>query len=169
MPNSALLYNIFQNAGRSFNTGLELVFQQNLSKMVSFTASGNIYKNKIEAFSVTNKYPVPTVYTSAKQERTSGNVKFNTLLHLPKGYETQISAVYLAPDIIPQGQIGRRYSVDFGVKKAIQKGKGELFLNATDIFNTMQIKKEITGTTFTLMSTDYYETQVVRLGYTYKF
>ena len=79
------------------------------------------------------------------------------------------SAVYLAPDIIPQGQIDSRYSVDLGVKKSIQHGKGELFLNATDIFNTMQIKKEITGTTFKLMSTDYYETQVVRVGYTLKF
>ena len=169
VPNSVLLYNIFQNAGRSFNTGLEVIFQQNLSKLMGFTASANIYQNTINPFSVTNKYPVPTIYASKKQQRTSGNVKLSTLLHLPKGFETQISAVYLAPDIIPQGQIDSRFAIDLGFKKAIQKGKGELFLNATDIFNTMQIKKEITGTTFTLLSTDYYETQVVRLGYSYKF
>ena len=169
VPNSVLLYNIFQNAGRSFNTGLEVIFQQNPSKMVSYTLSANIYQNTINAFSVTNKYPSPTLYSGDKQERTSGNVKANTLLHLPKGYEAQISAIYLAPDIIPQGQIDSRYSVDFGLKKSIQKGKGELILNATDIFNTMQIKKEIAGTTFKLLSMDYYETQVVRLGYTLKF
>jgi hypothetical protein len=33
----------------------------------------------------------------------------------------------------------------------------------------MVIKKEINGTTFTSQSTDYYETQVVRVGYVYKF
>ena len=168
VPNSVLLYNIFQNAGRSFNTGLEVIFQQNPSKSISYTLSANIYQNKINAFSVINKYPVPTVYTAEKQERISGNAKLNTLLHLAKGYDVQISAVYLAPDVIPQGQIDSRYSVDMGIKKNIQKGRGELFLNATDIFNTMQLKKEIKGTTFTLQSTDYYETQVIRLGYMYK-
>ncbi len=169
IPNSVLLYNIFQNAGRSYNTGLEVIFQQNPNKIVSYTASANVYKNTINAFSVTNKYPTPTIYSAAKQALTSGNIKLNTLLHLAKGYETQISAVYLAPDIIPQGTIGSRYSVDAGLKKSIQNGKGELVINATDIFNTMQLKKTITGTNFTLNSTDYYETQVVRVGYNYKF
>jgi outer membrane receptor protein involved in Fe transport len=169
VPNSVLLYNIFQNAGRSNNTGLEVIWQHNPSKLMSYTVSANIYQNTIEAFSVTNKYPALITYTSAQQQRTSGNAKFNTLLHLKNGFETQISAVYLAPDIIPQGTIDSRFSLDFGVKKAIQKGKGELFLNATDVLNTMQISKEIMGSTFTLKSTDYFETQVVRVGYNLKF
>ena len=167
VPNSVILYNIFQNAGRSYNTGAEVVFQQNAAKWVSFTASANVYQNTIEAFSVANKYPVLTVYTAEQQRFISGNFKFNTLLHLPKGYEAQISAVYLAPDIIPQGKIYSRFSVDLGVKKPIKKG--EIFLNATDILNTMQIKREMKGSTFLLQSTDYYETQVLRVGYNYKF
>ena len=73
------------------------------------------------------------------------------------------------PDIIPQGKIAARYSLDFGIKKAVQKGKGELFLNATDVLNTLVIKKEIQGDGFSYTSDDYYETQVVRLGYSYKF
>jgi hypothetical protein len=56
-----------------------------------------------------------------------------------------------------------------GVKKQIQKGKGELFLNASDILNTLNTKREIIGNGFTLNSTDYNETQVFRLGYSYKF
>jgi hypothetical protein len=55
------------------------------------------------------------------------------------------------------------------MKKTIQKGKGELFLNATDILNTMQIKKNIQGDGFKYASTDYYETQVIRVGYNHKF
>ena len=56
---------------------------------------------------------------------------------MPKSFEAQITAIYLAPDIIPQGKIAARYSLDFGIKKAVQKGKGELFLNVTDILNTL--------------------------------
>jgi hypothetical protein len=59
--------------------------------------------------------------------------------------------------------------MDLGVKKSVQNGKGEIFLNATDLLNTMVIKKKIQGNGFAYTSDDYYETQVVRLGYSYKF
>ena len=88
---------------------------------------------------------------------------------MPKGIDVQITGIYLAPDIIPQGKIGARASVDAGIKKSVQKGKGELFLNGTDIFNTLNIKKEIKGNGFRYDTVDYYETQVFRLGYTFKF
>jgi hypothetical protein len=48
------------------------------------------------------------------------------------------------------------------------KGKGEVFLNATDLLNTMVITKNIDGNGFSYVSSDYYETQVIRLGYSYK-
>ncbi|HMP92689.1 MAG TPA: outer membrane beta-barrel protein, partial [Phnomibacter sp.] len=60
-------------------------------------------------------------------------------------------------------------SLDMGAKKSIQHGKGELFANASDILNTMRIKKVITSNGFTLKSRDLYETQIIRLGYAYKF
>jgi hypothetical protein len=79
----------------------------------------------------------------------------------------QLSAVYLAPDLIPQGKIGARFSLDAGLKKTL--AKGEIFLNATDLLNTMVIKREIQGLGFNYISQDYYETQVVRVGYSRKF
>ena len=168
-PNSNLIYAIFQNAGRSYNTGLEIVLTQEVAKWYSFNLNLNGYHNQINAFSVENKYPVPNTFSSDKQEIISGNIKLNNTFHLPKNFDAQLTAIYLAPDIIPQGKIAQRFSLDFGIKKSLQKGKGELFLNATDILNTMIIKKEIQGQGFKYISTDYYETQVIRLGYNYKF
>lgn len=166
---SNLIYAIFQNADKSYNTGLEGVLNQEVVVWYSFNLNINAYHNRIDAFTVENKYPVPNTFTAAKQEVISGNIKWNSLFHLPKSFEAQITAIYLAPDIIPQGKIAARYSLDFGIKKAVQKGKGELFLNATDVLNTLVIKKEIQGDGFSYTSDDYYETQVVRLGYSYKF
>lgn len=166
---SNLIYAIFQNADKSYNTGLEGVLNHEVVVWYSFNLNINAYHNRIDAFTVENKYPVPNTFTAAKQEVISGNVKWNSLFHLPKSFEAQITAIYLAPDIIPQGKIAARYSLDFGIKKAVQKGKGELFLNATDGLNTLVIKKEIQGDGFSYTSDDYYETQVVRLGYSYKF
>ena len=169
VPNSTLIYAIFQNAGRSYNTGLEIVLSQEIIKWYSFNLNINAYHNQIDAFAVENKYPVPNTFTADKQEIISGNLKLNNTFHLPKNFDAQLTAIYLAPDIIPQGKIAQRFSLDFGVKKIIQKGNGELFLNATDLLNTMIIKKEIQGQGFKYISTDYYETQVIRLGYSYKF
>jgi len=169
VPNSNLIYAIFQNAGRSYNTGLEIVFTQKVSNWYSFNLNLNGYHNQINAFSVINKYPVTNAFTAAKQEIISGNIKLNNSFHLAQNFDAQITAIYLAPDIIPQGKIAQRFTLDLGIKKSIQKGKGELFLNATDILNTMIIKKEIQGQGFKYISSDYYETQVIRLGYNYKF
>ena len=169
VPPSTLIYTVFQNAGHSSNTGIEMVFQHDFSKVVSFNTNINVYRNIIDAFTVENKYPVPSIYTATKEQFTSGNIKLNGIFHLPKQTDIQITSIYLAPDIIPQGKIGTRFSVDMGIKKQIQKSKGELFFNASDIFNTLKIKKELNGNGFKLTSTDYYETQVFRLGYSYKF
>ncbi|MGB2702588.1 MAG: TonB-dependent receptor, partial [Chitinophagaceae bacterium] len=169
VPPSTLIYTVFQNAGHSSNTGVEMVLQHDFSKAVSINTNVNVYRNIIDAFTVENKYPVPSMYTATKEHFTSGNIKLNGIFHLPKQTDIQITSIYLAPDIIPQGKIGTRFSVDMGIKKQIQKSKGELFFNASDIFNTLNIKKELNGNGFKLASTDYYETQVFRLGYSYKF
>ncbi len=168
VPGSTLIYNIFQNAGRSYNTGLEMMLSYNAGKRAVLSLNATGYRNEIEAFTVLNKYPVVNTFTAAKQEMFSGNVKLNGLFHLPYKTDAQLTAIFLAPDIIPQGRIDARFSVDLGLKKTIQKGRGEIFLNATDIANTLRIKKEVQGDGFRYVSTDYCETQVFRLGYNYK-
>ncbi|MEJ7780690.1 MAG: TonB-dependent receptor [Daejeonella sp.] len=168
VPGNTIIYNIFQNAGKSSSSGAEITLQQEINSWLSFNTSAALYKSTINAFSVENRYPVPTIYSMNEQQITSGNLKLNGMFKLPKQTDIQLSAIYLAPDIIPQGKIGSRFSVDVGAKKQIQKGKGELFLNANDLFNTLKIRREIIGNGFILNSTDYYETQLVRLGYSFK-
>jgi outer membrane receptor protein involved in Fe transport len=169
VPGNTLIYNIFQNAGKSRNTGAEITYQQQFSGWFSFNTSAALYKNTIDAFIITNRYPLPTTYVIGREDVTSWNTKLNGMFKLPKKAELQFSAIYLAPDIIPQGKIGSRFSVDFGLKKQVQNGRGELFLNGTDVFNTLSPKRELRGNGFTFVSRDYLETQVFRLGYSYKF
>jgi outer membrane receptor protein involved in Fe transport len=166
---SKLIYSVFQNAGKSSNTGLEFVFSKDFTKWLSLNINGNVYYNQINSFTVNNSYPVQTSFVIDKQTVYSGNLKLNTAFHLKYKIDAQLTAIYLAPDIIPQGKIDSRFTLDIGVKKGIQKGKGELFLNATDILNTMNVRQTVTGSDFSYTSKNYYETQVVRVGYSYKF
>lgn len=169
IPGSTVIYSIMQNAGKSYSTGLELLISQDVKKWLSVNVNFNGYQNTIDAFTVYNKYPSENTYSSDKESLISWNSKLNSTFHFKKKIDLQLTAIYLAPDLIPQGKIGSRFSLDIGMKKQIQKGKGELFINATDLLNTMQIKKTIKGNGFNYISTDYYETQVVRIGYNYKF
>lgn len=164
-----LIYNISQNAGKSYNTGVEVVISQELNDHISMNLNLNGYYNQIDAFTVVNQYPIENTFTAEQQEIYAGNIKLNTNFKFAKNTEAQLTAIYLTPDIIPQGTIDSRFSLDVGVKKAIQHGKGELFLNATDLLNTMVIRREIDGNNFSYTSSDYYETQVIRFGYSYKF
>jgi outer membrane receptor protein involved in Fe transport len=168
-PGSVLLYNVFQNGGRSRSTGSELVWQQTLSRRVSLGANANAYRRAIDAFSVVNLYPTPTRYSAPRQRLTSGSVKVNAAVTLPRDWQTQLSNVYLAPDLLPQGRVGGRFALDVGAKKSVQRGRGEIVVNATDLLNTNQARRTIRGAGFTLVSTDYLETQVVRAGYSRKF
>lgn len=169
VPGNTLIYSIMQNAGKSNNAGLEILVSQDYKKWLSANLNLNGYQSTIMAFTAQNKYPFPSTSISETQSIFSWNSKFNIVLHLKGNIDAQISAVYLAPDLIPQGKMGQRFSLDMGIKKQFQKRKGEIFINATDLLNTMQIKKTIYGGGFQYFSADYYETQVIRVGYNYKF
>lgn len=168
VPGSTLIYNIFQNAGRSQNSGVEVAISHQFAPWITANLNLNGYQNTIDAFTVQNLYPRPSTFSAPRDQLLSGSVKLNGLFRLPRQVEAQVATVYLAPDLIPQGRIGSRFSVDLGVKKTVEKGRAEWFLNATDVANTLRIRREIYGAGFRYVSTDYYETQVVRIGYSRK-
>jgi Outer membrane protein beta-barrel family len=168
-PGSTLIYNIFQNAGDSQTAGVEIIISRNIEKWATLNLNLNGYQNIIEPFSVVNQYPAENTFSAERQEILSGSVKLNGLFHLRNKIVIQFSSVYQAPDVVPQGKTYSRFSIDLGAKKVVQDGKGEFFINATDIAGTLRYKKEVTGDGFHFVSNDYFETQVIRLGYNYKF
>lgn len=168
-PGSALLYNVFQNAGASRSTGAEIVWQQSITPRWSTNVNASAFRRTVDAFSVVNQYPVPVRFSAPRQRLTSGNLKINSTFELWRGWQTQLSSLYLAPDLIPQGRLDVRYSLDVGAKKSLQGGRSEIVVNATDLLNTMQATRTIRGSNFHVTSTDYLETQVIRVGYSRKF
>ena len=83
--------------------------------------------------------------------------------------QLQLTYIYYAPKNIPQGKQYARSSLDVGLKKFLFKQKGELQLSFIDILNKFGVKQDVQGEGFTALYENYSETQVVRLGLTYKF
>jgi len=169
LPESTNLASIDQNAGNGTNIGIEAIYNQQLYAWLKMDINTNIYRNVINAFTIVNAYPTNTPFSMEEQRAISGNIKANFQVKLPHLTTLQITGIYLAPDLVPQGTIDARYALDFGIKRSIQSGRGELFMNVTDLFNTMIMRYELMGTDFRFRSTDYFETQAVRIGYQYRF
>jgi outer membrane receptor protein involved in Fe transport len=166
---SNLIYNVSQNAGNSYNTGAEAVYSHKTNSQISFDVNANVYYNQIDSFTVINYYPTEQVFHADQQSVISGNAKLNINVKTKNGFEATLSAIYLAPDIIPQGKINQRFTMNAGVQKSIQKGRGTILFNATDLLNTLVTKTTVYSTGFRYVSANYGETQVFRLGYNYKF
>ncbi|APY10435.1 TonB-dependent receptor [Seonamhaeicola sp. S2-3] len=164
-----IINSIPQNLGKGSNLGFEITLEQTVTNNWDINGSFNWYTNKINAFSGTSIYPSPQPFYFDESKSNTWNFKLNNNVTLPYKIDFQLSTVYYAPNIIPQGKVKERYSVDFGLKKNVLKDKGEIKLSATDLLNTFGIKKSIIGDGFNLTSTNYYETQVITLGVKYKF
>jgi len=164
-----IINTIPQNLGKGTNLGFEIALEQKITEKWDINGSFNWYANTINAFSGTSIYPYPQTFSFEESKSNTWSCKLNSNLKLPYQTDFQLSAVYYAPNIIPQGKIKERYSLDFGLKKQALKGKAEISLSAIDLLNTFAIRKTIYGDGFNLTADNYYETQVITLGMKLKF
>lgn len=165
----AVINTISQNLGRGTNLGLELLLDQKLTGHWAMNGNLNWYRNSINAFSGRLLYPYMQDFRFNETNTYTWNFKVNSDVQFGAGWNFQLTGVYYARDIIPQGWVRDRYSLDLGLKRKIWNNNAEIWFAATDILNTFQVEREINGETFDLTAFNYYETQVITLGMKYKF
>lgn len=164
-----VLVKSYANTGRAENLSMELVFNQVITKSWKLSGNLNVYQNDIKAYTGTILFPYEQTFTISPSAETTWDAKIINTFNLGQGLQGQLTGLYIAPKNTPQGKQFARSSVDFGFKKNIWQGKGELNLAVTDIFNRFGIKEEINGDGFRAIYENFYETQTVRLGLKYKF
>ena len=168
-PQYDIVNRIYQNTGHSTNSGVEVLFSQDLNDHWKLSSSFNIYRNWIDAFQGTLLFPYERSFTIEKSSHIAGDFKITNTVQLPLQMEAQLTGLYYSKKNIPQGEELARYSVDFGFKKSIWDKRGELTFSATDLFNRFSLRQRLTGNGFTAVYENYYETQIVRVGFNYKF
>ncbi len=168
-PDYDIVNRIYQNTGRATNTGLELLWSQEVQQFWKFSLGANFYRINIEEYSGTLLFPTVRPFTLAPSTGNSFDLKFNNQFTVSKGWKAQLTAIYLAPRNIPQGRELARSSVDVAVTRPVFATKGELTLAATDLLNGFGLRQEIDGEGFTALYQNYYESQQVRLAIKYKW
>ena len=168
-PDYDIVNRIYQNTGSATNTGIELLFRQDITNTFKVSASFNGYINAIDAYQGILLFPFERSFSIDVSTDEVWNAKLTGELVLPWEVSAQLTGVYFSGMNIPQGEQLARSSVDFGLKKTIWGNKGELTLAATDILNTFGIRQELDGDGFEALYENYYETQIIRLGMKYRF
>ena len=159
----------YDNLGRATHTGIELVFDQKVTKRWNLSGSVNLYSNTIFAHAGTIQFPRSQDYTIERRTDTPMFAKLSNRFKLPWEIQAELSAIYYSKKNIGQGQELSRGSVDLGLKKVFLNNRLETILSATDLFNMMGIRQDIRSDGFRVEYRNFYETQVITLGAKYKF
>ena len=114
-------------------------------------------------------FPIQRPFVVERSQDNTWDIKVNNLIEFEDGLEFQISVVYYAEKNIAQGRQAARSSVDLGLSKAIMDDKAEIVFSFVDVFNDFGIKQFISGDCFDVVYENYYETQVLTLGFNYQF
>lgn len=164
-----VLNKIYQNVGSGSQTGAELLLAQQVGEKWDVAGSVNVYSNTVDGHTGLLLYPYQRSFTVEKSTELTWDTKVNAQWRWTKRTNLQATWVYLAPKNIAQGRQLARASFDVGIKRTFAKDKGQVTLAATDLFNTFGLRQELVSDAFTARYENYYETQVVRLGVSYKF
>jgi hypothetical protein len=148
---------------------LELIFDQKIQEIWNLSASINWFVNNIEAYEGVLRFPYERPYSLSASKDDTWDLKINNQFELPMDFRLQLTGIYYAARNIPQGRQSARSSVDVGASKKLMKGKGEMTASFTDILNRFGIQQELKGDGFIAVYENFYETQVLRLGFKYKF
>ncbi len=168
-PQYDIINKIYHNTGRATNTGLEVLFSQDISSNYSVSATMNWYSNVIDAYQGTLLFPYERPFFIESSTNNAWDAKFNNSFKLPWDSELQLTGIFYSKKNTPQGTELARSSIDFGVKKNLWEKKGELTFSASDIFNKFGIRQRLIGEGFTTVYENFYETQIFRLGFKYRF
>ncbi len=147
--------------------GVELIFNQDITEFWKLSGSFNWYSNTINPYLGKLLFPYEREFTIQKTTDNSEDIKLNNQFTFKGGTQIQLTALYYTPKNIPQGRQMARSSVDLGLKQPVIKGNGEVTLSFSDIFNDFGIKQEIDGDGFSAVYENFYETQIVSLGFKY--
>lgn len=168
-PDYDIVNRIFENAGNSGQTGVELLFDQQVVPAWRVTGSVNWFQNDIDAFETTLLFPTRRPFALAASRDEAWDVTVNNRVELPGTVELQMSYIFYGKRNVPQGRELARSSVDVAATRPLYGDRAELIFTVTDLFNDFAIEREIDGQGFTALYQNFLESQVTTLGVRVRF
>lgn len=171
IDDSDSLYNIvnriYQNVGSSSNEGFELILSQDVGDFWKFSGSFNWFENTVDSYQTEILFPTVRPFLVERTSDDTWNLNINNQFTLPYDTRMQLSYTYYAARNFVQGNESARSSLDIGINKSVLANRGELVFSVTDLLNKFGIQQQIRGNGFDAVYENFFETQVVSLGFRY--
>ena len=163
-PDYDIINRIYQNAGNSTQTGLEVVLEQQITGRWRVSGSVNFFRNEVDAFETVLLFPTRRPLSFAASQDDTWNLTLNNRIRLRDSGELQLSYIHYAERNVPQGRQRARSSLDLAAVWPLPNRRVELLFTVTDIFNDFAVEQEVDGNGFTALYQNFLETQVATLG-----
>jgi Outer membrane protein beta-barrel family/Carboxypeptidase regulatory-like domain/TonB-dependent Receptor Plug Domain len=168
-PNYNIVNKIFENAGDSRQTGVQVVLEQQVTSPWRVSGSVNVFRNEIDAFETILLFPQRRPFALDASTIGTWDATMNNRFRMPRSGELNLNYVYYAKRNVPQGHQRSRSSLDVAAKWPVLNERAELLFTFTDIFNDFAIEQEIDGQGFRALYQNLLETQVATVGLRFRF
>ena len=168
-PNYDIVNRIFENAGNSKQSGIEVILEQQIATPWRLSGSVNWFVNDIDALETVLLFPNPRPFALSATREDTWDLTINNRFQLPGTAELLLSYIYYARRNVPQGRERARSSLDLAANWPIMNERAEIVFTLTDIFNDFAIEREIDGQGFTALYQNFLETQVATVGLRFRF
>jgi iron complex outermembrane recepter protein len=158
--NNNSVVQLWDNAGRRRNTGLEMINQMEFASNLDMTLTGNFYYSEVDVQNVRDNY-------------VNSNFTWTvTLLAnwvIPNVVNLQAMADYRGPIIQPQGLMDPIYGLDIGVRRNLFNNQATIGLSVSDVFKTRVYRIQTDDIEFSQMRMFNQESRIGMLSFTYRF
>ena len=160
---------IYENAGNSTQTGVQLVLEHRLTPSWRMSGSVNWLVVDIEPLETILLFPTPRPFSVAASRDDTWDLTVNNQIGLPQDGDLRVGFVYYAARDVPQGRQRARSSFDFAATWPLMDERAEVSFTLTDVFNDFAVRTDVDGQGFSALYENYLETQVARVRLRVRF
>ncbi|GAB4413128.1 MAG: outer membrane beta-barrel family protein [Bacteroidia bacterium] len=160
VDSSGLSVNRFENIGRAYAGGLELIGNARLTAWWGAMLSVNAFRSQFDGSSLTS-----TPFNSG----WGWSGKALSTLRFKMGLAAQVSFQYQSGRPLLQGSAEPIYWLDIALRQTVLQKKGTITLRVSDVFDTRAFTSELLGDGFAQANYAKLETRIGYLGFSYQF
>ena len=168
-PDYNIVNKIYENAGNSRQTGLQVILEQDIVGPWQVSANVNWFIVDIDAFETTLLFPTARLFSLAASSDDTWDFTINNHVQLPGAGELRLGYIYYAARDVPQGRERARSSLDLAASWPLMDERAEVVFNFTDVFNDFAVRTDVEGEGFTALYENLLETQVATVGMRVRF
>ena len=151
----------YENITTSESAGAELILKNRLfANKLDLTSTLNAY---YYALAANESYGISSV------ENFTWNARMNANIIIQRGFTTQLTAYYRAPQVKVQGRDEQVYGVDLGARKTFFKEALSVGVSVRDLLDSQRTTNITWGENFYQESASLYSGRSYRLTLTYNF